>query len=1053
MADSVPVRVVVSLVLLLLAGPFVVPEALAAPDASHPISLTLPPEPILPGDALTLHSKSRFTPGQLALLDFSVAGKHADVVSIDNDTAVVVVPPFLPAGAQPLQVVRLPSAQSPSEVIFTAFVPIAPIHAKAAGGRADDPFQFGLNFGDPKFLSVGSTVSGWLQTTNIVTKSTASPLSVSGRISSNVGGILTVSLGADTSTGPEKLTLASFDPKTGIFFGTITSTTGTIRVSGTATVTITPIIAVRTPPRVTSVTPNPVRAGEVVTITGSGFSSAQGTSVVTWSGQPAVDILPVSSWSDTQIQARVASFDAGLFPLYVTVGGLPSLPFDLEVIPPCPAVPEFVKRFGDGVQDILRAVQQTRDCGFVAAGSTIPVGRKDPEVLLVRTDPRGNVVFTRTYGGTGIDEAYAVQETADRGYIIAGRTTSPEFGALGSDMLLIKTDPKGVVEWQRLFGAGKDGGLGDEIAYAVQQTTDGGYVVAGVTNSYRISSLDLGSRNVLIVKTNRRGDREWGRIYGTSSDEEARAVRQTADGGYVAAGFVSSGGTGKALVVKTDPYGEQQWMRTYGAGFGLDEFHSVRETPGGNGLVLGGRSRSKAGDLQFLLVRTDAGGTQTLIRTYGSSGGQDEAVSARLVGAGGVLLGGRVTATSVDGLLVRADCSGTQVASRNLGLAGDDVVNAMETTFDGGSILAGSLRDPVTGSVDALLVKLNELAPPTLEIQSFTSDGLEFREVAFNQAVTLAWTVLNSTSMRLERLSGPGPDVDVTVTGGAVVNGTQALQFAVDPTSCLDGCEDTVYRLTAITACDRLEAHVALRTKVPEQVRELLNAADVIVQRFGAGPPVPPDGIWINSHTRAPFDQSACFTGQGKPFVELHVPLTFDLPSVPIDPREPLLVMYDLNDMLVAWAYSRKFDATMKPTGAPVPDDTWFVHEGGWHLGNGAMTVFPGRVDPPDQPYFVGCAFPCFGGPQLQGVPCSPFINGCGASFPPYIMHPALWDVHVFRAPDNGLPKIGIFTSDSTVNLPDPCAGTGLGRTSQNVKFDLGGFVNAPQQLWVPFVP
>lgn len=78
--------------------------------------------------------------------------------------------------------------------------------------------------------------------------------------------------------------------------------------------------------------------------------------------------------------------------------------------------------------------------------------------------------------------------------------------------------------------------------------------------------------------------------------------------------------------------------------------------------------------------------------------------------------------------------------------------------------------------------------------------------------------------------------------------------------------------------------------------------------------------------------------------MKLQIPVTFDRASVPIDPGEPLRVMYDVTDKLAAWAYSRKFDPNLKPTGAPVPDGAWFVHEGGWHLGTGAMTMFPGAA-------------------------------------------------------------------------------------------------------------
>ena len=114
-------------------------------------------------------------------------------------------------------------------------------------------------------------------------------------------------------------------------------------------------------------------------------------------------------------------------------------------------------------------------------------------------------------------------------------------------------------------------------------------------------------------------------------------------------------------------------------------------------------------------------------------------------------------------------------------------------------------------------------------------------------------------------------------------------------------------------------------------------------------------------------------------------------------------------------------------------DSEWFVHEAGWHLGDGAMTGWPFRNSPevPDQPYGLMCGEPCFF-PIFQGVECGSFDRGCGADPGPFIPHPALWDLHVFvDTVGNGGPKVAKLTSD--VGLPNPCGGEeGLGTSSRN---------------------
>jgi len=159
------------------------------------------------------------------------------------------------------------------------------------------------------------------------------------------------------------------------------------------------------------------------------------------------------------------------------------------------------------------------------------------------TDSCGGVVWTRTYGGAGIDEVSSVQQTQDGGYIITGSTDE---GAGWDDVWLTKTGADGVAEWTHTFG-----GSETDWGYCVQQTSDEGYVVVGGTWSY-----GAGNEDMWLIKTDANGDTVWTRTFGGASGDEAAAVQQTPDGGFVVVGTTHSFGAGPCDVWLLKPDAE-----------------------------------------------------------------------------------------------------------------------------------------------------------------------------------------------------------------------------------------------------------------------------------------------------------------------------------------------------------------------------------------------------------------------------------------------------------------------------------------------------------------
>ena len=205
----------------------------------------------------------------------------------------------------------------------------------------------------------------------------------------------------------------------------------------------------------------------------------------------------------------------------------------------------WTQTYGGRDQDVGHSVQETRDGGYIIAGSTWSFGAGIFDVWLIKTDAAGDTLWTQTYGGSDWDEGYSVQETQDGGYIVVGYSTS--FGTGSYDVYLIKTDAAGDTVWTQTYG-GKDG----DIGRSVQETQDGGFIIAGNTTSF-----GAGSSDVYLIKTDASGDILWTQTYGGKNSDVGRSVQETQDGGYIITGFTESFGAQghDVYLIKTDAQG------------------------------------------------------------------------------------------------------------------------------------------------------------------------------------------------------------------------------------------------------------------------------------------------------------------------------------------------------------------------------------------------------------------------------------------------------------------------------------------------------------------
>jgi PKD repeat protein len=411
------------------------------------------------------------------------------------------------------------------------------------------------------------------------------------------------------------------------------------------------------------------------------------------------------SYANTNQRTVTHSYDeGGNYKVDLTVTGsndnVSSITREITVQRSAPPIMRWSTTFGVQGDDRAYSLEHTSDGGYILAGSSryyIDELRQFG-ARLVKTDANGNMQWQRTIGGKRFDEVHSAMQTSDGGYIIAGSTGS--YCAGGSDFWLVKTDAEGIEQWNRTFG-GKD----DDIASSVRQTSDGGYIVAGRTESY-----GAGSDDFWLVKTDPEGNEEWNRTFGGDSSDWLHSFQQTFDGGYILGGDTRSFGTGSSdfWLVKTDNNGIELWNRTFG-GANRRSAHSVQQTSD-SGYILAGMTRSfGANHFDLSMVKTDSNGNEQWNRTIVGPNEDNSPHSILQSPDGGYIIAGEtgsVGTESYDMWLVRTDPDGYVQWQTTFGGTGHDVARSVLLAPDGGLVVAGDKDTFGDQGTDFWLIKL-----------------------------------------------------------------------------------------------------------------------------------------------------------------------------------------------------------------------------------------------------------------------------------------------------------------------------------------------------------
>jgi len=390
--------------------------------------------------------------------------------------------------------------------------------------------------------------------------------------------------------------------------------------------------------------------------------------------------------------------------------------YSTRVIAQAPAIQWEVSLGGSG-DDIGGFIQQTTDGGYIVAGSSfsndgeVTGNHGEADYWVVKLSASSSIQWQKCLGGSGYDGATGIQQTTDGGYIVAGSSNSNDGQVNGNhggyDYWVVKINNIGAIQWQKCLG-----GSGDDEAYSVAQTTDGGFIILGFSSS---TDGDVtgnhGSYDYWVVKINDTGAIQWEQSYGGSGDDFGAAIQQTVDGGYIMTGNTASfdgevsgnHGGSDFWVVKINDTGAIQWDECLG-GSAEDDGQSIQQTTDGGYIVAGYTasydydvSGNHGGEDDYWVVKiSDSGAIQWQTCLGGSQ--QDEGNFIQQTLDGGYIVTG-FTASDDDEIsgnhgasdfwAVKLNNAGVIQWQKCMGGSAEENSNCIQQTTDSGYIITG----------------------------------------------------------------------------------------------------------------------------------------------------------------------------------------------------------------------------------------------------------------------------------------------------------------------------------------------------------------------------
>ncbi len=383
---------------------------------------------------------------------------------------------------------------------------------------------------------------------------------------------------------------------------------------------------------------------------------------------------------------------------------------------------QWKKCMGGTGDDRVNCIKQTNDGGFIVAGQTnsnngdVSDNHGGYDYWIVKLSNSGDIEWQKCLGGTNNDYATCIQQTNDGGFIVAGYTCSSNGDVSGNhgsyDYWIVKLSNSGDIEWQKCLG-----GENDDRANSIQQTTDGGYIVAGKTSSmYGDVSGNHCIDDYWIVKLNSLGDIQWQKCLGGNGTDISTSIQQTSDGGYIVAGYTFSNngdvsgnhGSYDYWIVKLSNSGNIEWKKCLGGTY--EDYAACIQQTNDGGFIIAGQTNSNDGNVSgnhgnydYWIVKLSNSGDIEWQKCLGGTG-EDWAYSIQQTNDGGFIVAGYTRSNDCDvsgnhalyGIvyyydywIVKLSNSGDIEWQKCLGGTNEDYATCIQQTNDGGFIVAG----------------------------------------------------------------------------------------------------------------------------------------------------------------------------------------------------------------------------------------------------------------------------------------------------------------------------------------------------------------------------
>ena len=421
----------------------------------------------------------------------------------------------------------------------------------------------------------------------------------------------------------------------------------------------------------------------------------------------------------------------------------------------------FEKTWGGTDSERGYAVARDPSGNIYITGYTKSFGAGDLDVFLLKYDSSGTLQWQKTWDGRGADEeAYAVAVDSSSNIYITGRTYG--FGTVCAYVFLLKYDSSGTLQWQKTWG-----GTGCNYGYGIAVDSSSNIYITGTTDSF-----GAGDHDVLLLKYDSSGTLQWQKRWGDTGVDEGMAVAVDSSSNIYITGYTDSFGAGllDALLLKYDSSGNLKWQKTWGGGSD-DDCMAIAMDASGNIYITGETESFGAGLWDVLLLKYDSSGTLQWQKTWGG-GSDDDCMAIAMDASGNIYITGETESFGAgwfDVLLLKYDSSGNIQWQKTYGGAGSDGGYAVAVDSSSNIYITGTTDSFGAGDHDVLLLKYDSSG--TLQWQKRWGDTGD--DIGYGVAVGSSYFIGRTSSASRTLSDVSGTQKDVTTATAQDVTGTQ----------------------------------------------------------------------------------------------------------------------------------------------------------------------------------------------------------------------------------------------------------------------------------------